>query len=63
MLQAGWKEQPQIGGKLTPQLMTPPIPSPSRSSRTSSRSNTYSRSDEAQEARIPSTEIGSNVCE
>jgi hypothetical protein len=40
MLQADWKEPLQIGGMLTPQLMTPPTPSPSRSSGASSGSNT-----------------------
>jgi hypothetical protein len=33
----------QIGGMITPQLMTPPTPSPGRNSRTSSESNTYPR--------------------
>jgi hypothetical protein len=41
MLRADWKEPSQIGGMLTPQLMTPPTPSPGRSSGTGSGSNTY----------------------
>jgi hypothetical protein len=41
MLQADWKEPPQIGGMLTSQPMTPPTPSPGRSSGTNSRCNTY----------------------
>jgi hypothetical protein len=63
MLQADWKEPLQICGMLTPQLMTPLIPSPSRSSEQIQGVAHTQRSDEAQEARVPCTKIGINVCE
>jgi hypothetical protein len=63
MLQEDRKEPLQVGGTLTPQLMTLPTPSPGRNSGTIQRATRTQGFDEAQEVGVPCTEAGSDVCE